>query len=118
MKSINHKYSDSDSLVSFINNLELNRNNYSDVLVSVYSGVLDIKVNQSILNLIQKQIPTSKIVGCTTAGEILDNYVLSEQVVITFSLFDKTTLKTKFISADTSEFLVDIISHHLLEKKT
>ena len=118
MKSFNHKYTDNKSLVSYIQNLQVDVNNYSDVLVSVYSGVMDNNVNQSILNVIQNQLPEAKIVGCTTAGEILENNVLSEQVVITFYLFEKTVVTATHIPPGITEKLVDEISYRLVKKNT
>ena len=118
MKSFNYKYTDSNALIGFIQSPDLKINECADVLVSVYSGVLDNKINQVVLDLIQEQLPDAKIIGCTTAGEILDDKVLLEQIAITFSLFEKTTLKTRFISADTTELMVDEISNRLFENNT
>lgn len=115
MKSFNHKYTDSDSLIGFINDPEFEINKYLDVLVSVYSGVLDNEVNQNILDLIHNQLPTAKIVGCTTAGEILGSQVLSEQIVITIYLFEKTTIKAAYISQEAPEIMLGEIDQNLIE---
>ena len=92
MKSFNHKYTGTKSLRDFIKGLEIKSKTLSDILVTVYSGVIDSRVNKKVLDLIQEELPKSKIIGCTTAGEIMDNEVLSDQIIISISLFEKTKI--------------------------
>jgi serine phosphatase RsbU (regulator of sigma subunit) len=118
VKSFNHRFIDTDSLIGFISGLELSANKCSDVLVSVYSGVMNNDVNHRILNLIQDHIPTAKIIGCTTAGEILENEVLSEQIVISIQLFEKTIVKTSHISLGSPELMRDEIGKKLIQNNS
>ncbi len=37
-------------------------------------------------------LPNAKLIGCSTAGEILEDKMLEKSVVLSISIFEKTTL--------------------------
>ena len=118
MKSFNHKYTGTQSLRDFIKNLESQNEKISDILVTVYSGVIDMRVNKKVLDLILKELPNAKIIGCTTAGEIMDNEVLSEQIIISISLFEKTKIKIGFVQPGPNKKMVTQIAKDLISINT
>lgn len=118
MKSFNHKYTGTQPLRDFITNLEIDSNHISEILVTVYSGVIDIRVNKKVLDLILEELPSAKIIGCTTAGEIIDNEVLTEQIVISILLFEKTSIKLGFVEARSKKKMVKQLTDDLIHNNT
>ena len=118
MKSFNHKYTGTQSLRDFIKGLELNPKKISDILVTVYSGVLDTRVNKKVLDQILDELPNAKIIGCTTAGEIMDNEVLADQIVISISLFEKTSIKIGFVKSGSINKMAAQLVDNLISSNT
>ena len=118
MKSFNHKYTGTQSLRDFIKNLEIDLIQLSDILVTVYSGVIDTRVNKKVLDQILDELPNAKIIGCTTAGEIMNNEVLADQIVISISLFEKTTIKLGFVKPGSNKSMVAQLADNLISTNT
>jgi len=97
LKSFNHLYQNEALLVDFATEYADAISASSDVLITMYSAFLELKKNQAILNLLKKYFPKAKIVGATTAGEIIDNKISTHSVLITLHLFYKTTLTCHYI---------------------
>ena len=98
MRSYNHIYIDDNSLDSFSSEHESEVSDASDVLVTIYSGFLDIEKNQAILDSVKNSFPSAKIAGATTAGEIAGKTVRTQEVLITLHIFGSTNIQIKYIS--------------------
>ena len=118
MKSFNHKYTGTQSLRDFIKNLEFDTKKISDILVTVYSGVIDNRINKKVLDQILDTLPNAKIIGCTTAGEILDNEVLADQIIISISIFEKTSVKIGFVKPGSNKKMLAQLADNLISTKT
>ena len=94
MKSFNCIFDDNSSLLKFI---EANQIQNSDkVLVQIFSGICDEALLLEIVNAIKTKLPNSTIIGSTTDGEIINAQVTIKQVVISFSVFDDTSIVSAF----------------------
>ncbi|RLD23417.1 MAG: hypothetical protein DRI54_07365, partial [Bacteroidetes bacterium] len=118
MKSFNHKYTGTLPLRDFIKNLDFDTKKISDILVTVYSGIIDSRVNKKVLDQIQDELPKAKIIGCTTAGEIMDNEVLADQIIISILLFEKTTVKIGFVKPGSKKKMVAQLTENLIGTNT
>lgn len=96
MRTLNTRYTSDSELHSFIESNEIAR--CEQVLVQVFCGVVDEALITKLTALIGKKIPHAHIIGCTTAGEILGGSMLEWSVVVSFSLFEKTTLASTFVA--------------------
>jgi len=94
MKSINIIYHEENVLKNFI--LENNFKN-KNILVQIFSGILNKKVIQNIINILKEYIPNVKIIGCSTDGEIINGQVTQKQIILNFNIFEATTFKTLLI---------------------
>ncbi len=57
-------------------------------------GDIELVQNTDILSDISKSYPDSQIVGCSTAGEIIEETVLDQTVVVTAVSFEHTSIRT------------------------
>ncbi len=60
-------------------------------LVFLFCGSNVVK-NEPILNEVKESYPNSIVIGCTSAGEIIDTRVYDESLVITAIVFEKTSI--------------------------
>ncbi|MCW8838119.1 MAG: ATP-binding protein [Thiovulaceae bacterium] len=92
MKTFNLYYRSKDELKSF-----LNENNIVDsqsLLIQVFTSKNDEEFIASLCSTINTLLPSSSLIGATTDGEIKDGIVSTMETVISFSIFEKTSLKT------------------------
>ena len=88
-------YSSKNSFKKFID--ENLFENEKTVLIQIFSSVLDKDVLQKIVADILEIVPYAKIIGSTTDGEILDNIVTTDKIVVSVSSFEKATLKLAMV---------------------
>jgi diguanylate cyclase (GGDEF)-like protein len=97
MFTLNYLYKNEKDLADFINN---NLKNHENILVQIFSGIVDGAFLENLVATIKQNIPSANIIGSTTDGEIIDCKVLQKEVVISFSVFEKTKLRTMTFDKD------------------
>tara|TARA_B100001094_G_C18177892_1_gene799019 strand:+ start:1812 stop:2948 length:1137 start_codon:yes stop_codon:yes gene_type:complete len=75
----------------------------SDVSVLLVFGSRPQLQQSNILESLKSNFPQSIIIGGSTSGEILDNEVFDNSVVVTALTFEKTKIKLSFIPCDSNE---------------
>jgi serine phosphatase RsbU (regulator of sigma subunit) len=95
MKTLNIYYQGYNQFKEFISQpfITEHRNNASDLLIQCFSGIIDIEYLSRMVKELNSLLPEAKIIGVTTAGEILDGKVTSNKIALSFSFFQHTTLK-------------------------
>ncbi len=96
MKNINTYYTNKKELAAFIN--DKNIQNSSSLLIQVFSAVADKAFISTLLSELTLLLPDAVIIGATTDGEIMNGRVSSNKVVLSFSQFDHTTLKSTAVT--------------------
>lgn len=100
MKSLTYLFKDVQKLRTFLeSHTLLFSHTAKSVLVQVFSSLPDRKVLERITDEIREHIPQAVVVGSTTVGEIINGQPKVRTVVLSFSFFDETILKT-FVVAD------------------
>ena len=75
----------------------------SDVSVLLVFGNRQQLQQSNILESLKSNFPQSIIIGGSTSGEILDNEVFDNSVVVTALTFEKTKIKLGFVDCDSNE---------------
>ncbi|WP_457561575.1 bifunctional diguanylate cyclase/phosphodiesterase [Caminibacter pacificus] len=70
--------------------------NYKTLLVQVYSGVVIKSYILNVVSTVKEYFPNAKIVGITTDGEIIDSKITQNNVVVSFSFFEKSDIEIVF----------------------
>jgi signal transduction histidine kinase len=96
MKTYNFIFENCEKIDKF---LQLNNDilEAKSVLIQIFSGILDKQLLQSISTHLLHKIPIAKIIGATTDGEIFNDTVDTNSIVISITLFEKSTVTTAFI---------------------
>ncbi len=93
MKLLTYTYDNSADLEQFIkNNLAKEKN----ILIQLFSGVLDTAVVQTVLDLLVKNVPQASIIGASTAGEISGGIIHNTTIQLSFSIFDNSALRIAY----------------------
>jgi len=93
MKSFNTKFSNYSSLEKFISLNAIAE--YKNVLIQIFSGLIDEKASVKLATSIKKLLPSSNIIGATTSGEICLGKIYEESIVISFTVFETTSVKSR-----------------------
>ena len=107
MKAFNHIYKTEQELEAFFRkNLASNSKN---VLIQLFCGTDDIGLVQDVLMHIALLVPEAKVIGASTAGEIVDGTMVQGTIVVSCAVFDHTYIRTCHVPDTThqsGEFLV------------
>jgi len=94
MKLLNHRFSTIKKLSLFIE--KLNKNN--EIFIQVFCGDFNSLKLQSVLDLLTTQLPSSNLIGSSTAGEICNGVISRNNILISFSLFENVKINTYYFS--------------------
>ena len=94
MQLINHRYESPASLEAFIASRIAGHR--GTLFIQLFSGVTEPAVIAPILELLHEQLPDAQLIGATSAGEIINGRMDSEAIVVAFSLFDATSVRTRY----------------------
>ncbi len=112
MQTFNTLYTNKHDLKKFLQ--KSNIKDCENSLIQVFCGVPDKQYITDMLCDISKLLPKSKLIGTTTAGEILEDKIYQNSTIISITIFDKTTLTSCLIKGDGDDFKLG----RLLAKQT
>jgi len=112
LKTFNTIYTCFDDLKKFCSTKNISNNN--EILLQIFTGITDTDYISKLINSIVELFPNIKIIGSTTDGEIIDVAIKANSTILSFSIFEKTTVKTyatkkKHMSYATGKALIDKI---------
>ncbi len=104
MRTINKLYQGSNNLEEFIdaNNIQANKN----ILLQIFTGVCDFEFIEKLISQVTSLIPHIKIIGSTTSGEILEERATEFATILSFSIFERTTIETYYAEVGENSFQI------------
>lgn len=117
MKQYEFIYDNFEKMKLFTYNKNINKDD--NVFIQVFTGITEAKFIEKIIMEILFILPQAEIIGATTGGEILKKRVLDNSTIISFTVFEKTKIKTKLLNNNNNEYELGVnISKELTEKDT
>ena len=116
MKQYGFIYKNSREMKHFINSNNINM--YDNILIQVFTGLVEKKFINSIVKEIKSILPQASIIGTTTAGEIYEGKAFAHTTTISFTVFEKVKIKTKLLNNKNEYELGLNIGKELVEKDT
>jgi c-di-GMP phosphodiesterase len=118
MQTLTHKFKNSLLLAQFIEKNILVDN--SALLIQIFSGVKTVSLVNEVRELINQKLPNAKIIGASTAGEIYLNEVFEYEIIINFSIFQKSTVAVMSFSLDMfdEEEIADMLCEDLVTENS
>jgi len=96
IKNINFKYKNKADLYNAKQSLLGHPT--EQILIQVFSGIIEKVRIETLLKELKEAFPHTPIIGTTTAGEILNGAVHDNTVIISISIFQCTTVRTRLES--------------------
>ncbi|MEA4900453.1 EAL domain-containing protein [Desulfitobacterium sp.] len=117
VKTYNFKYEGNESLKQYLRNNDIVK--HSNILIQLFSGIDQKEFIEEVIRNLVSLIPQAKIIGATTAGEILNNNMLDKSCLISISVFEKTKIKTLVLKDETADFDKGVkIARQLISRNT
>lgn len=117
MKQYGFVYNSFEKMKAFVYHKDINNSN--SILIQVFTGVAKREFIKNIVDEILSILPQAKIIGTTTGGEIFNKKVLENSTVISFTIFEKTKIKSKLLNNNKNEYELGInIAKELIEEDT
>ncbi|GAB6045987.1 EAL domain-containing protein [Caminibacter profundus] len=70
---------------------------YKDLLITIFSGIVNRPYILNVIKILKSYFPKAKIIGTTTAGEIINSNIEDGKCILGFYFFEKSEVKTKVI---------------------
>ena len=102
MQTLNHKYQSEKILIEWLN--EQGFVSKKECLVQFFCGIPKKKIMQKIATTLYSQLPHAHIIGTSTDGEISGNEVSEQEIIISVSIFEKTTISSASLEYDNNPF--------------
>ncbi|MEN4053400.1 MULTISPECIES: diguanylate cyclase [Sulfurimonas] len=106
MTSYNTVYTNEAELQRFIELHELEKE--ERLFVQIFSGIVDAEYCLELAGVVKERLPKANIIGTTTSGEICNGAMYDNTVTLSFSIFNKTSIKSKLYQLDKNFHLEDI----------
>jgi len=117
MRQLNYNYTSKKEFLHFLQQHHVNL--FDDkILVQMFTSLEDIKEIETIANDVCAILQNAKLIGVSTAGEILESHMLEKHVILSISIFEKTTLDTVYIDEKNSYKLGEKVAKKLLRDGT
>ena len=107
MKSFNTQFTNTKDLTHYITSHNLH--SQKNILVQIFTGIVDEKTLLGLSQHIKDLIPQANILGTTTAGEILAGEMYDKTILLSFTTFDASLVKSKLVTFD-KDFEIDFLS--------
>lgn len=93
--SLNCTFEGFSELEDFILKNELQ--DYPSIMAQIFAGIYNTEKINAIISLLKSAIPKLVIIGCTTNGVIKDGKLSDNQIVLSFTAFEKTVIKSTLL---------------------
>jgi len=117
MKQLNYNYTSKKEFLDYlhVNNVSL----FDDkILIQMFTSLQDKEEVQTIAADVCAVLPNAKLIGRSSAGEILESKMLEKSVVLSISMFEKTTIRTLYVNDENSYKLGTKVAKELLQENT
>ena len=88
------------------------------ILIQVFTGLNDKNTIENILLSIKDSLPSAKIIGTTTDGEILNGGISTYKTAISITLFEDTTLHTTLVNRKKDEIIGKKLATQIINDNT
>ena len=115
MKTYNIVYEDETTFHNFIKKYNLIEE--KTLLIQIFSGIVDEDFCLWLAQNIKKTLPHANIIGTTTAGSIANAKMYDKKIIISCSVFKKSSVASKLYTCS-DEFTAQIIKDDLVQADT
>jgi len=93
MQTFSIQFKNTKQLINFINDNKIYQN--KNIFIQVFSGVIDAAKALEVTAILDEQLPDANIIGVSSGGEIFDSIMYDGTILIAFTIFKHSTIKSK-----------------------
>lgn len=113
MRQMNYEYTNKVDLENFVSQ-NFQCDDHAKILIQLFSSNTPYIEVLKIKNELQFLLEKASIITTTTAGIVHDGKITDDKVVISFSVFENSTVKSvAYSNADTQEIVNDLKAHYV-----
>jgi signal transduction histidine kinase/CheY-like chemotaxis protein len=117
MKLINHQFRSLKELEEFILSNDITDTN--SLLIQIFYSNSDISRVYEARDFLVKKLPSASLIGTSTAGIISDGKIVDNNIVISFSIFEKSNVKSlSFCHISVDEIADKLLQNNFITDKT
>lgn len=116
MKLLNHTYKNKTALHDFIKNEHIKDGD--SLLIQLFASNITDKEFLKVREELKEILPSSAIIGSSTAGIIKDGNIEDNDVVVSFSIFEHSSVKVKSYSQMSTDEILEQLSKDIITPKT
>ena len=114
LRILNHKYKNKLELVTFIQENQIPNNN--SVFVQVFYSNCSIEYIETVRMELKEGLPNIAIMGTSTAGIVSNGNINDNEIIISFSLFEKSSVKAVSYCNIDNDILFNNIASYITSK--
>jgi len=116
VKLLNHTFSNNDALEQFIEDHRLRE--FPSVLIQMYLSHIEAKQAYEVRDLLTAILPNAVVMATSTAGIISDVGIRDESLLLSFSIFEESEVKSSCFWDKSPESVVETISQNMITSRT
>jgi len=116
MNIINHLFVSENKLSIFIEENYIK--NESNVFIQIFSSNKSLKDLIKVRDILVKFLPNAHIIATSTAGIISDGVILDDNISLSFSIFQNSTIKIKCFKNQKHENIIADLEKTTISKET
>lgn len=116
MKLLNHTYKDNTALHDFIKSEHIKDGDF--LLIQLFASNTSYEEFLKVREELKEILPSSAIIGSSTAGNIKDGNIEDNDVVVSFSIFEHSSVKAKSYSNLSTDEILEQLSKDIITPKT
>lgn len=114
MKVLNYIYQNKSELIQYINQNKIDNSN--NILIQVFTSGCENKDIESVRLQLKDILPNVAIIGTTTAGIIDNKNIYDNQINISFSIFEKSSVKSSSYCNRNEDFILNDLKQIITTK--
>ncbi len=116
MKTINHLFSSQKEFETFLK--ENSINDKKEHFIQIFIGDNNPDNLEKVQNIVYKNLPSSSIIGTSTAGEIIDGTTSENSTVVSITTFESTKVNVQLVEASLEEDIADKVVSTMVTPRT
>lgn len=117
MKQLNYIYDSKENFLNYLlsHDIDLTSEN---ILIQMFTSVLDKNEVETVATHVCETLPNAQLIGTSTAGEIVAGKMIEGSIVLSISVFEKTSVHAVYADAEESYTLGLQMASEVLQDET
>lgn len=116
MQTHQYRFSSGEKIEDFITKYQIAE--HKNILIQIFYSVTDSLIVQEMNNTLNRLLPHSSIIGTSTAGIITLGNIVDHDIIISFSIFESTTVVSKGYKSVSIDDTIKDLAKNIIKENT